>query len=63
MRVNAHNDQSLWLLTGGWALYGDETLSQVAVQSRWIAHELSDALPVPMHWGRCSRTVTRSQEP
>ncbi|WP_084960286.1 L-arabinose isomerase [Thermoactinospora rubra] len=37
---------TIWFLTGSQHLYGEETLAQVAAQSRQIA----DALPVPVDW-------------
>jgi L-arabinose isomerase len=42
----------IWFLTGSQGLYGDETLRQVADQSRQIAAELdkSDELAVPVLW-------------
>ncbi|OZC87049.1 L-arabinose isomerase [Rhodococcus sp. 06-412-2C] len=40
----------VWFLTGSQALYGPETLEQVAVQSREIADKLDDALPVSVVW-------------
>jgi L-arabinose isomerase len=41
----------IWFLTGSQALYGPETLEQVATQSRGIADRLDDgALPVRVVW-------------
>ena len=42
----------IWFLTGSQGLYGNETLQQVAEQSRQIAAELdkSDELGVPVAW-------------
>ncbi|WP_061291357.1 L-arabinose isomerase [Herbidospora cretacea] len=40
----------LWFLTGSQSLYGDETLAQVADQSRAIATELGHALPFDLEW-------------
>ncbi|MEW9533259.1 L-arabinose isomerase [Microbispora sp. NPDC049125] len=40
----------VWFLTGSQGLYGDETLQQVADQSRRIAEELGAALPVELVW-------------
>lgn len=43
---------TVWFLTGSQALYGDETLAQVADQSRAIAERIgaTDALPVEVVW-------------
>ncbi|WP_232668136.1 L-arabinose isomerase [Pseudonocardia sp. TRM90224] len=40
----------IWFLTGSQGLYGEETLKQVADQSREIAERLDDRLPVPVVW-------------
>ncbi|GAA1303009.1 L-arabinose isomerase [Planotetraspora silvatica] len=40
----------IWFLTGSQGLYGEDTLRQVAEQSRRIAEELNDALPVEVVW-------------
>lgn len=42
------DDQEIWFLTGSQALYGDETLSQVAHQSRQIAERLDAASEIPL---------------
>jgi L-arabinose isomerase len=41
-------DREVWFLTGSQGLYGDETLQQVADQSREIAEQLEAALEVPV---------------
>ncbi|GAA4562517.1 L-arabinose isomerase [Planotetraspora kaengkrachanensis] len=40
----------IWFLTGSQGLYGEDTLRQVAEQSRRIAEELNDTLPVEVVW-------------
>ncbi|HEY8590502.1 MAG TPA: L-arabinose isomerase [Naasia sp.] len=45
--LSAHQ---VWFLTGSQGLYGEETLRQVAEQSRRIAEELGSALPVELVW-------------
>ncbi len=55
MSVSANKDTlaasgSVWFVTGSQALYGADTLRQVADQSREIAAILGAALPVPVHW-------------
>lgn len=40
----------LWFLTGSQGLYGEDTLRQVAEQSRRIATELGEALPFTVEW-------------
>jgi L-arabinose isomerase len=43
--------REVWFLTGSQAMYGEETLRQVAEQSRRIAQALADAgLPVRVGW-------------
>ena len=44
--------QECWFLTGSQALYGEETLQQVAAQSREIAALLdaSERVPLPVVW-------------
>jgi L-arabinose isomerase len=41
---------SIWFLTGSQRMYGEETLRQVADQSRPIAAALGAALPVEVQW-------------
>ncbi|MEU6743366.1 L-arabinose isomerase [Streptosporangium sandarakinum] len=40
----------LWFLTGSQGLYGEDTLRQVAGQSREIAGRLGEALPFEVEW-------------
>ena len=40
----------IWFLTGSQTLYGEETLRQVAEQSRVIAEQLGKATPVKIVW-------------
>jgi len=40
----------VWFLTGSQGLYGEETLAQVAEQSRTIAEQLDAATPVNIVW-------------
>jgi len=43
--------ETVWFLTGSQAMYGEETLRQVAEQSRRVAETLADAgLPVRVEW-------------
>ena len=42
--------REVWFLTGSQELYGEQTLRQVAEQSRGIADELAGALPVRLVW-------------
>ncbi len=44
--------REVWFLTGSQALYGDETLAQVATQSREVAAMVDgdDRIPVPVVW-------------
>ncbi|GIF77692.1 L-arabinose isomerase [Asanoa siamensis] len=48
----AHQQREVWFLTGSQAMYGEETLRQVASQSREIAERLDAAgiLPVRVVW-------------
>jgi L-arabinose isomerase len=39
-----HLDGEFWFLTGSQGLYGEDTLRQVAEQSRQVAHQLNDGL-------------------
>ncbi len=41
---------SIWFLTGSQRMYGEETLRQVAAQSREIASALGADLPVDLEW-------------
>jgi L-arabinose isomerase len=45
-------DEELWFFTGSQSLYGDDTLQQVAAQSRQIADALdaADAIPLRVVW-------------
>ncbi|MET7692846.1 L-arabinose isomerase, partial [Streptomyces sp. NPDC005483] len=40
--------QEIWFLTGSQGLYGDDTLQQVAHQSRQIAERLDAAAQIPL---------------
>nr|WP_189178677.1 L-arabinose isomerase [Microbispora rosea] len=40
----------LWFLTGSQGLYGEDTLRQVAEQSRRIAEQLGESLPFELEW-------------
>jgi L-arabinose isomerase len=42
----------IWFLTGSQGMYGEDTLAQVAEQSRQVATQLSDtgSIPVPIVW-------------
>jgi L-arabinose isomerase len=42
--------KQIWFLTGSQGLYGEDTLAQVAAQSREIAAALDEALPVDVVW-------------
>ena len=42
-----HPEPEVWFLTGSQAMYGEETLRQVADQSRQIAARLDDAPQIP----------------
>jgi L-arabinose isomerase len=46
--VKSLEEREIWFLTGSQALYGDDTLRQVAEQSRQIADALNDASSVPV---------------
>jgi L-arabinose isomerase len=46
--VKSLEEREIWFLTGSQALYGDDTLRQVAEQSRQIADALNDASGVPI---------------
>ncbi|SPT49389.1 L-arabinose isomerase [Actinomadura madurae] len=43
-------NREIWFLTGSQGLYGEDTLRQVAAQSREIAARLGEALPVALTW-------------
>ncbi|SEF68044.1 L-arabinose isomerase [Thermomonospora echinospora] len=43
-------DREVWFLTGSQGLYGEDTLRQVAGQSREIADRLAGHLPVRVKW-------------
>ncbi|GGO04259.1 L-arabinose isomerase [Microbispora rosea subsp. aerata] len=40
----------MWFLTGSQGLYGEDTLRQVAEQSRRIAEQLGESLPFELEW-------------
>ena len=42
--------REVWFLTGSQDLYGEETLAQVAEQSRAVAAQLADGLPITLVW-------------
>ncbi|GAB2841093.1 L-arabinose isomerase [Actinocorallia aurea] len=42
--------REVWFLTGSQGLYGEDTLRQVAEQSREIADRLAEGLPVRVRW-------------
>ena len=46
-----YEDLEIWFLTGSQALYGDETLDQVAAQSAEICRLLDEAGPIPVRVG------------
>ena len=48
MITGASDDLELWFLTGSQSLYGDETLTQVAEQSRRISEHLAASLGLPI---------------
>ncbi len=52
----------VWFLTGSQALYGHETLEQVASQSTTVATRLQESgeLPVASRGSRSSSTPSRS---
>ena len=52
MTVSANDDLEVWFLTGSQGLYGEDTLRQVAEQSRRIAETLAAAeqIHVPVRW-------------
>ena len=39
--MSTHDDRQIWFLTGSQALYGDDTLRQVADQSAAIVQQLN----------------------
>jgi L-arabinose isomerase len=43
-----YDSQEIWFLTGSQSLYGDDTLAQVAHQSRQIAEQLNAATEIPL---------------
>ncbi|MEO5876102.1 MAG: L-arabinose isomerase, partial [Streptosporangiaceae bacterium] len=45
---SAHRE--VWFLTGSQSMYGEDTLRQVAEQSRQIADRLAEHLPVRVRW-------------
>ncbi|GAB2865735.1 L-arabinose isomerase [Actinocorallia aurea] len=46
----AETTREIWFLTGSQGLYGEDTLRQVADQSKEIAAKLGEALPVRLKW-------------
>jgi L-arabinose isomerase len=52
MSMNPFDGREVWFLTGSQGLYGDDTLAQVAAQSREVAAQLDAAagIPVPIAW-------------
>jgi L-arabinose isomerase len=52
MSTPSHTTPEVWFLTGSQHLYGDETLAQVASQSRAVADQLasSGAIPASIVW-------------
>ncbi|MFI7277472.1 L-arabinose isomerase [Streptomyces sp. NPDC049879] len=48
MAEQPYPDHEIWFLTGSQGLYGDDTLRQVAEQSRHVAHSLGDAAEIPV---------------
>ncbi|MFF5521836.1 L-arabinose isomerase [Streptomyces coeruleorubidus] len=46
--ASTYDDQETWFLTGSQGLYGEETLAQVAHQSRQIAERLDVATEIPL---------------
>jgi L-arabinose isomerase len=59
--MSALNDLEVWFVTGSQELYGEQTLRQVAEQSRAIAATLAgaDAVPVRISW---QPVVTRPED-
>src|SRR5215469_4510542 len=59
--MTALNDLEVWFITGSQELYGEQTLRQVAEQSRAIATTLAgaDAVPVRIVW---QPVVTRPED-
>src|SRR5215831_5239985 len=59
--MSALNDLEVWFVTGSQQLYGEQTLRQVADQSRAIAATLAgaDAVPVRVSW---QPVVTRPED-
>lgn len=52
MNTDIFNEKEIWFITGSQDLYGEETLKQVAAQSRKITDGLNDAagFPVRLVW-------------
>ncbi|MCL1801594.1 MAG: L-arabinose isomerase, partial [Promicromonosporaceae bacterium] len=49
---HVYADKEIWFLTGSQGLYGEETLKQVADQSKHVVAELNDSasIPAPIVW-------------
>ena len=54
MSINDTPTPEVWFLTGSQALYGPETLDQVASQSRGIADRLTEQLGDGLHPDRAA---------
>ena len=46
----AYESKEIWFFTGSQDLYGEETLRQVAEQSREVAQALGNSDQVPQRW-------------
>jgi L-arabinose isomerase len=45
-----YSEATVWFLTGSQDLYGEDTLAQVAAQSKAVASTLAEDLPVALRW-------------